>query len=1117
LLRALRPILARGPSRSRRQVEVDATIRRFVDEGVWEIVEQPIGERQVELLLVLDHSPSMDMWRSVLKELRRALQSCGAFRRVDVAWLVSRDGVPRLIRSPRAKDSRDPRANPAPPGAAGPRLCLVATDCVSRSWRLAPWIDLLDRWSPGATVALLQVLPEYQWSRTALAQADKRRASADRWLTPNRRFRTDAGDGDDLERLLESAEEAAGQEPAASRRRPEYGRTWLPVASLFESESVPSLARFLAGRAGATAMCYRLSRPAIVPLTLRKGPLEALKVFRMRASQSARHLATLLAASPAISLPLTRIVQETHMPGEGGPLIEADLWLGGLLEPIEESESGDPEDVLYTFREGIREQLLDGIPAQLSLQILESTSRYIEENLGRLGGFRALLSAPREHRGELAAGPGSDPIARVAAQILRRQAPDLAGLVAPSEGTTGGGDDSRIGPPSPLFSAAGTCSRFAWSPDGELLAIPMLSGELALAAPGEVDVGRVRVSGAGLNQAAWSPDGLTIAIACYSRVVRLFNRKLERVDELKGHNSDVTAVAFSPEGAMLASGTAGGTVRLWSVATRSNVALMYFGQGDIRSLCWLDGTHVAAACANRTMILQFRQGRVELVTELEVGASSLAVMVPQRPSRTSAARVLILGKGNGEVRFWSVDEARWLPGFFPHHARITAMSVSDDGSLLASKSHDGTVVVSATSSRQIVATLTTTPSSSPYGCVAFRPRTHVLAVAGAADREISLHDMAALVPPIPPPPAALHIRMVGSLARGSAQEASFADACFQIGEELARREHVLVISSGNATAADFHAFLGYVSTERVGRVVFARPDDGLARGYVRDLEARIPWRRAILDEDTRRELAESLEQAFDIKGLLSVMADLVETPRPIAPQGLPMSALVSEVLRWAEGQGLVRELVDAASMFKPDDDRLKSLRDGLFHKSVTLELQSTRERRWSDASEREIQESCDAVILVGGKTRTRTAWQSATDRVPVIPVPGFGGTADAVWEEASESLRASGIEQSRLDLLNGGWAAGHAGIVVEMAEQAVANARASGAGGPQRTAQVPEGYNHVLWVDDRPNNCVFPRGEFEAAGLRFTLALSTFGGAGGPEAVPLRSHHLGHAEAGGAE
>lgn len=44
---------------------------------------------------------------------------------------------------------------------------------------------------------------------------------------------------------------------------------------------------------------------------------------------------------------------------------------------------------------------------------------------------------------------------------------------------------------------------------------------------------------------------------------------------------------------------------------------------------------------------------------------------------------------------------------------------------------------------------------------------------------------------------------------------------------------------------------------------------------------------------------------------------------------------------------------------------------------------------------------------------------------------------------------------------------------------------------PQKTTPTDGWRNHVLWVDDRPENNVYERQAFEAVGLKFSLALST--------------------------
>lgn len=47
------------------------------------------------------------------------------------------------------------------------------------------------------------------------------------------------------------------------------------------------------------------------------------------------------------------------------------------------------------------------------------------------------------------------------------------------------------------------------------------------------------------------------------------------------------------------------------------------------------------------------------------------------------------------------------------------------------------------------------------------------------------------------------------------------------------------------------------------------------------------------------------------------------------------------------------------------------------------------------------------------------------------------------------------------------------------------------AAGPSRAEAGDSWRNHILWVDDRPENNTFERQAFEAMGIRFTLALST--------------------------
>src|SRR5262249_26826207 len=141
-------------------------------------------------------------------------------------------------------------------------------------------------------------------------------------------------------------------------------------------------------------------------------PGEAADIFRRTASTPARRLALALAASPAISLPIARLVGSAVLGDEFKPAHLAEVWLGGLLEPRgllgpgglleplnRSAPVDDPEQVYYEFREGLRARLLEAAPRADALRVLMSVSDYLEKHLGeergrRFGTLRAMLAAP---------------------------------------------------------------------------------------------------------------------------------------------------------------------------------------------------------------------------------------------------------------------------------------------------------------------------------------------------------------------------------------------------------------------------------------------------------------------------------------------------------------------------------------------------------------------------------------------------------------------------------------------------------------------------------------------------------------------------------------------------
>lgn len=410
LARSLKPLLRQVVAGWSTVLDEAATVDRIADEQLWLPVLKPALEPWLDLALVVDESASMQIWQRTIAELQRLLSHYGVFRDVRVWGLVT-DAQGQVLLRPGLGITAQRQAARRPSeliDPSGRRLILVATDCVSSGWQDGSLLPALKQWATSGPLAIVQMLPEWLWSRTGLGFASAVKLQSLLPGVPNQQLiAKDLSPWDevDLEAGLKVPVVTLEPEPFAiwTEMMMGKGETWSP-GFVFEPEVVTPN-----------------EQVAQIPDVATEDSAEhRVQQFRVTASPMARQLAGLLAAAPVISLPVVRIIQDRLL-SESWQVHVAEVFLGGLLKPLGEVQAEtNPDAVQYDFLNGVREALLESVPTSDSVNVLEEVSKFVAERLGlSLEAFAAMLKNPQQVEDHELVSQ-SRPFAMVTAQILRQ-------------------------------------------------------------------------------------------------------------------------------------------------------------------------------------------------------------------------------------------------------------------------------------------------------------------------------------------------------------------------------------------------------------------------------------------------------------------------------------------------------------------------------------------------------------------------------------------------------------------------------------------------------------------------------------------------------------------------
>ncbi|MEU2507041.1 FxSxx-COOH system tetratricopeptide repeat protein [Streptomyces sp. NPDC007863] len=409
--RRLRPLRQLAPSTTEVELDEEATVERAAEDGLWLPYTRPLGERRFDLVLVVDDHATMAIWEQTVAELTAVTEQLGAFRDVRVHRLGLRetpDGPRAVLRRQGGDD--DAGGDPAElVDRTGRRIVLVLTDALGPLWRGGAGQAALERWAAAGPTAVVHLLSQRDWHRTALVPWRVRLHSP-----------RPAARNDELSVRFPPEERDPFAPPPATWRIP------VPVLGL-DADWLGRWASLVAGEVSGwtpaavllLGAAERAAPPPEEPPPVPSPPSvqERLRRFRSHATPTAFRLATHLAAAVLDPL-LVRDVRRRLVP-EAQPVHVAELFLSGLVEePAAETDTGPAVPAPLDFVAGAREALLAGAMRADTARVARSVADFFGDRSEAARGLRGALLTP-EQTPVAPPTPESLPFLRVELAILR--------------------------------------------------------------------------------------------------------------------------------------------------------------------------------------------------------------------------------------------------------------------------------------------------------------------------------------------------------------------------------------------------------------------------------------------------------------------------------------------------------------------------------------------------------------------------------------------------------------------------------------------------------------------------------------------------------------------------
>ena len=422
ILRAIRPLIRLVPSAEATYLDVPATVKAIAETEIWALKLRTVLEPWLELALVVDATPSMVIWQRTILNLRRVLAQSGVFRDVRLWSLEALDCIEDIPDSSEQKITQrlcirsgfgtatasQPPCRPQELlDPNGRRLILVVSDCIDPRWDAQPIRNLLQVWANRGAIGLVQVLPEWLWSRTGLSQVTKGQMVGTRPGQPSQSLTF-------VRRKRPLRSQPDGVKVPVMTLEPDVTNRWSQMVAGKSSISSPGLVFSSVSVQELSFDTEFDSQESEEPT-----PQERLAQFRAYSSPIARQLAGLLAACPEVNLPVVRMVQAALLP-ESQQVHVAEVLLGGLFKSQTDITAYTPADrVQYVFHDGVKPLVQETISPKKAFNAL---SAWVMRRFGyALEDFRAYLTDAQSEE--------IQPFAGLMLDVLNRQSSQNVELI----------------------------------------------------------------------------------------------------------------------------------------------------------------------------------------------------------------------------------------------------------------------------------------------------------------------------------------------------------------------------------------------------------------------------------------------------------------------------------------------------------------------------------------------------------------------------------------------------------------------------------------------------------------------------------------------------------------